>query len=38
MIDLVINTIFIATQFAMIIGMGLGWAYIIFGFGNENNK
>lgn len=36
MIEIVLNTIVIATQIALFIGMGLGWAYVMFGFGNEN--
>jgi hypothetical protein len=38
MLDILVNTIVTALQLALFVGMGLGWSYVIFGFGHENTN
>jgi hypothetical protein len=36
MIDVLVNTVVFGIQLALFIGMGFGWAYVMFGLGHEN--
>jgi D-alanyl-lipoteichoic acid acyltransferase DltB (MBOAT superfamily) len=38
MLDVLVNTIVFALQLALFVGMGLGWAYIMFGLGHGNTN
>jgi hypothetical protein len=34
MIDVIVNTVLVGLQLAFFIGIGLGWAYVMFGIGH----
>jgi hypothetical protein len=38
MLDVLVNTIVFGLQLAFFIGMGFGWAYIMFGLGHGNTN